>query len=98
MIFSSDMRACFSLLLAVAEGKQGLSLGGPLKAYSTSSVPPCCTTNVLEWTVLQKEEGGRRGEKEEAPNEVTVRSPSVPQPQDQVPSEETKSTGKGRTE
>lgn len=38
------------------------------------------------------------GEKEEAPKEVTVRSPSVPQPQHQAPSEETKSTGKGRAE
>lgn len=80
MIFNSDMRACFSLLLAVAEGEEGLSLGGPLGAYSASSAPPCCTTNVLEWTVLEREEGGRRGKKEEAPDEVTVRSPSVPQP------------------
>lgn len=29
MIFSSDMRACFSLLRAVAEEGKGLSLGGP---------------------------------------------------------------------
>lgn len=34
MIFSSDMRACFSLLRAVAEEGKGLSLSGPLRRCS----------------------------------------------------------------
>lgn len=49
MIFSSDMRACFSLLRAVAEGERGPSglvqslrpRRLPTGAYSGSSVPGC---------------------------------------------------------
>ena len=49
MIFSSDMRACFSLLRAVAEGERGPSglvqslrpRRHPTGAYSGSSVPGC---------------------------------------------------------
>lgn len=73
MIFSSDMRACFSLLRAVAEGEGASGLaqplrphGGPMGAYSGSSAPPCAggpRWPRMVWTHTQGEgkEDGRKG-------------------------------------
>lgn len=76
MIFSSDMRACFSLLRAVAEGEGASGLaqplrphGGPTGAYSGSSAPPCAggpRWPRIVWTHTQgegKEDGRKVGER-----------------------------------
>lgn len=67
MIFSSDMRACFSLLRAVAEGERGPqawpSHGGLSGAYSGSSAPVCAVRPRWSRVVRthRQEEGKRVG-------------------------------------